>query len=1459
MAAKKRPLEEDSTTRHPKKSKKSDSTTTKTPHPAITLLNDEVDFPRGGGTTLTPAEVKAIRAEGIKEANEELFKTRHLQDENVQKKSKKRKRVSEAPKESTTAKKDNRIEHLNYKRLTVGMKILGQVVSIQPLALIVSLPNQLYGHIPITNISSQYTSMLERAEEASQNEKSDEGVDTEGESDTEEESPKDAQYPELSDMFRKGQYVRAAVTAIHAPGTTGFSGLAKSRDELVKFSKRVELALHPDKVNAGTLTAAIQSIEDHGYILDLGIPDISGFLSLKNADQGPFKHKLRSGWLLDVTVTKMSKNKRTCDVSVDSSVFASSHLSEVVHAESIVPGALVQCLITATSPEGLNFQVLGLFEGTADEFHVNASDLKEKYKAGKKVKARILYNYDSSPPKFSLALTNHILRLEPPMVKESPDVEPKEISEAYPIGTILEAVKVIKVEPDRGIIVDVVPNLQGFIHISHVSDDHVPSLDSRGPWKQGSLHRARVTGYFALDGLLQLSLKSSVLNQAFLQVGDVEVGQVIKGTIKKLTDSGLFVTVSGKIEGVVWPNHYADIALKHPAKRFKQGASIKSRVLVVDPDRNRIFLTAKKTLIESSLPVLSKLEDFKTGIITHAVVFKATASILVVEFYNKLKAIVPAKEMSESPIANPFEQFPLGKIVKVRIISVDMEQPRVVASIRQAAPGFAALTVDVSVITIGDNVRGEIIEIHKDNVLLKLQPTQVRALLSIKNLANCRSMPVAQLRVELKVGEELEDLIVVTKAPEKGFVIVANKPQAKSALPAKSSSLTVESIKLGQTVIGRVTQHTRYGTLVKINSRLGGLLHPTDASDDYSSGNSIPPIDSILKATVIDIYLDKKQLILSTRSSRMNPKGSSTVVDREINGLDDLQVGDAVRGFVKSVAEHGLFVTIARGVDARVQIKELFDGYVKEWKPQFQANQLVKGRILSVDSQNKKVEMTFRSDLARKPSNLNPSDLHPDQKVEGIIKKVESYGLFIQIDGSRLQGLCHKSEISDNPDADVATALQGFREGDHVKAIVLKVEQRRISLSIKPSLFTDSDKDDEEESGTEKQFGVVEDSEGTEELDDPSDEEEDPVNEDHSDRDDSEVEIEVGDAQRLVRPVKVPEQDERAIGSSVAPMKISGFDWFGGQADEENSAVSEPSTDESDSDGQPSKKKRKKRKEIEQDLTADARSKAPESSADFERLLLASPNSSYLWVQYMSFQLQLSEIDKAREIARRGIQTIGFREEQERLNVWIALLNLENVYGTDDILDKVFKEAARANDSKTVHLQLAVIFEESDKHEKAEEQYKKTTKKFGQSSKVWTLFGKFYLSRGNVEEARNLLPRSLQSLEKRKHLKTISRFAQLEYKYGDPERGRTIFEGIVDSHPKRWDLWSIYMDMETGQRNIQSLRNLFDRVLALKMTSHKAKSFFKKWLEIERKIGDEEGAADVKQKAIEWTQRANNS
>jgi rRNA biogenesis protein RRP5 len=66
-----------------------------------------------------------------------------------------------------------------------------------------------------------------------------------------------------------------------------------------------------------------------------------------------------------------------------------------------------------------------------------------------------------------------------------------------------------------------------------------------------------------------------------------------------------------------------------------------------------------------------------------------------------------------------------------------------------------------------------------------------------------------------------------------------------------------------------------------------------------------------------------------------------------------------------------------------------------------------------VDVENKQVEMTFRSgDLTRSPpTSFNLADLHEGQKVDARVKKLEDYGLFLEINGTKLSGLCHKSEV----------------------------------------------------------------------------------------------------------------------------------------------------------------------------------------------------------------------------------------------------------------------------------------------------------------------------------------------------------------------------------------------------------------------------------------------------------------
>ncbi len=268
--------------------------------------------------------------------------------------------------------------------------------------------------------------------------------------------------------------------------------------------------------------------------------------------------------------------------------------------------------------------------------------------------------------------------------------------------------------------------------------------------------------------------------------------------------------------------------------------------------------------------------------------------------------------------------FPIGKPVQVRIIAVDSETSRITASIRQASPNYKSAITDISGVDIGDTVEGTVSDIHKDKAAITLQPTQVTALLSLKNLANRREVSVVQLRSTLKVGDKLQDLVVTSRNPEKGFVLVAMKPKEKEQLVQKNQ-LSLDTVQPGQLVGGRVIRHSRYGAFIKLTKAISGVLHPADACDDYENGKPFPAVDSVLKAVVLSIDKDRRQLTLSTRMSRLFPGQDKPVVDREIMGLDELKVGETVRGFIKSVAEHGLFVTLGRNVDARVQIRELFD------------------------------------------------------------------------------------------------------------------------------------------------------------------------------------------------------------------------------------------------------------------------------------------------------------------------------------------------------------------------------------------------------------------------------------------------------------------------------------------------------------------------------------------------------
>ncbi|BEI83321.1 hypothetical protein CcaverHIS002_0311890 [Cutaneotrichosporon cavernicola] len=1030
--------------------------------PAFTsaLQAEEVDFPRGGGTTLTPLEVKQVRAEGRAEADAESGKPKPRKIS--ERHAKRLKKVSGAS-DAARIERDKdtiRVEELSYKRLVQGTLVLGRVHTVLPLHLVVSLPNNLLAHVPITEVSNTLTAALNKEMNAE-----DEDVEMDDEED-------EGGAPELPEMFVPGQYVAAKVLNAFPTASQAFVAQYPV-SETTRLAARIELTLIPEKINNEVakpdltdgfrITGEVLSKEDKGYRVGLGLgeaaPGVEGFISNDEVEG-----ELIPGQLLPSIVKKATAGGRVLQLSTDPQTLIHSCLTEVSNIGSLLPGSLVSSLITAVVPSGLNVKICGFYDGTIDLAHLSLGEdeIDSRFKIGKKLKARILYDtVAAGERRFALSVLPHIFNLSSPLTANKVALE-----EAVPIGKTLASVKITRVIPDWGVVARTDDGVEGFCHISHLTDERLASLShSTVQFKAGTYHRARVIGHSPLDGVLLLSFEPRVLSQVFMDVGELQVGQVLKGTVKRLSDKGLFVNVQGSVDGVVWPLHYADIRLKHPEKRFKPGTSVKARVWALEPARNRVVLTLKKSLVDSDLPAPKTFEDVTAGEITPAVVSKLLDKGCIVDLFGGLRAFVPQSEAAQGFVANLADIFYVGKPVTVRITNIDADAGKLVASVRQALPTAVA----AEKLEVGAAVKGVVAQIHAEQVVVSLVPSQLTALLSLANLSNHRGMGVDELRRTLKTGEKLDDLVVVSKNEKSGLLIVANKREQKVPSGVSAAARSFDDLQVGDVVPGRVVGKTPAGAMLRIGKHIRGRVHPCDEADDLSnaSGTGALRVDDNVLCAILAVDTGARTVDLSTRKSRVNPDLKVKVADPEITSFGDLKDGQAVRGLVRSITPAGLFVSLGRNITARVMIKELFDDFVKDWKPRFEINQLVSGKILTVTDDRAEMTLRTKPRKAEKAGKLRISDFSEGQKVTATVKKVETYGLFLRIDGSDVSGLCHKSEIADNKKTDVAAALKGFREGDAVRAVIVSVdkEKGRVNFSIKASHFADEFGEKEEEGG----------------------------------------------------------------------------------------------------------------------------------------------------------------------------------------------------------------------------------------------------------------------------------------------------------------------------------------------------------------------------------------------------------
>lgn len=212
-----------------------------------------------------------------------------------------------------------------------------------------------------------------------------------------------------------------------------------------------------------------------------------------------------------------------------------------------------------------------------------------------------------------------------------------------------------------------------------------------------------------------------------------------------------------------------------------------------------------------------------------------------------------------------------------------------------------------------------------------------------------------------------------------------------------------------------------------------------------------------------------------------------------------------------------------------------------------------------------------------------------------------------------------------------------------------------------------------------------------------------------------------------------------------------------GDADDQSSS----SDDDSDADATQTKKSKlsaqdrfeavraeeARLREIERSFANDAI--VPTSVDQFDRLVMGEPNSSRIWIQYMVFHLQATEMDRARGVASKALKTINFRETQERLNIWIALLNLELRYGSKESFEDVLKEALQVNEPFNVYAACLRMFADCKRLVELSDCVQTVTKKFRTNPECWTLAAQAFFEVELPEKAKPLLTRALALLPER--------------------------------------------------------------------------------------------------------------
>jgi len=155
-------------------------------------------------------------------------------------------------------------------------------------------------------------------------------------------------------------------------------------------------------------------------------------------------------------------------------------------------------------------------------------------------------------------------------------------------------------------------------------------------------------------------------------------GDIVEGTVQRLTDFGAFVDIGG-VDGLVHISQLAHYRVEQPSDVVKEGEKVKVKVLSVDRDNERISLSIKET---QPGPWQEAAEKIKPGAVLEGKVKRLVPFGAFVELLPGVEGLVHISEISHRHIGVPSEVLTEGDTVKVKVLDINVPNKRVSLSIR---------------------------------------------------------------------------------------------------------------------------------------------------------------------------------------------------------------------------------------------------------------------------------------------------------------------------------------------------------------------------------------------------------------------------------------------------------------------------------------------------------------------------------------------------------------------------------------------------------------------------------------------------------------------------------------------------------------------------------------------------------------------------------------------------------